>query len=158
MLLDRFQSTCYPQEDISIDESMVLWHGRLIFRQYIPNKKHKYGIKLYMLCEPCGYVWNLIVYCGKLDPLGGMGHAETVVMKLMENLLDAGHSLYVDNFYTSVHLAKELLRQKTLLCGTLRSNRKHLPQDVVKAKLKKVMLFLVEMVGSLSQSGKTGEM
>ena len=113
---------------MSTDESMVLWRGRLIFRQYIPGKRHKYGVKLYMLCEHTGYVWNVLVYCGKMDPISGFGNAETVVLKLMEKLLDRGHALYVDNFYTSVPLAKALLNRKTLLCGTVRKNRKHLPK------------------------------
>ncbi|XP_037911917.1 piggyBac transposable element-derived protein 4-like [Hermetia illucens] len=41
-----------PDRNICIDESMMLWQGRLLFRQYIKNKKHKYGIKLYELCSP----------------------------------------------------------------------------------------------------------
>ena len=53
-----------------------------------------------MLCEHIEYVWNVPVYCGKMDPLSGFGHAETVVLQLMEKLLDRGHALYVDNFYT----------------------------------------------------------
>ena len=44
-----------------------------------------------------------------MDPLSGFGHAETVVLKLMEKLLDRGHALYVDSFYKSVPLAKALL-------------------------------------------------
>ena len=55
----------------------------------------------------------------------------------MEKLLGRGHVLYVDNFYTSVSLSEQLLSQKTLLCGTLRKNRKHLPKTVVTKKLKK---------------------
>ena len=90
-----------------------------------------------MLCEPSGYVWNVLVYCGKMDPMSGFGHAETVVLKLMEKLLGRGHVLYVDNFYTSVSLSEQLLSQKTLLCGTLKKNRKHLPKTVVTKKLKK---------------------
>ena len=50
---------------------------------------------------------------------------------------DRGHALYVDNFYTSVPLAEALLNRKTLLCGTVRKNRKHLPIKVVSTKLKK---------------------
>lgn len=107
-----------------------------MFRQYIPGKRHKYGIKLYMLCEPTGYVWNLRIYSGKSDPISGLGHAESVVMKLMEGRLDCGHVVYVDNFYTSIPLAEQLLRRKTHLCGTLRRNRKQLPATVVSAKLK----------------------
>jgi hypothetical protein len=45
-----------------IDESMVPFRGRLHFRQYIPNKTHKYGIKLYKLCTTDGYTCNISVY------------------------------------------------------------------------------------------------
>lgn len=37
-----------PGKELSLDESMVLWRGRLFFRQYILGKRHKYGIKLYI--------------------------------------------------------------------------------------------------------------
>jgi len=35
-----------PHEKVYIDQSMVLWHGRLIFCQFIHGKCHKYGVKL----------------------------------------------------------------------------------------------------------------
>ena len=108
-----------------------------MFRQYIPGKRHKYGVKLYLLCESSGYVINAPVYCGKLDAIAGFGHSEAVVLKLMEHYMDVGDELFVDNFYTSVPLAKALLKRKTLLCGTLRRNRKHVPDSVVSEKLKK---------------------
>ena len=68
-----------------------------------------------------------MVYYGKMDPICGLGHSETVVMKLTEKRLDVGHELHVDNRYTGVPLEKELLNRKTLLCGTLRINRTCLP-------------------------------
>ena len=61
-----------------------------------------------------------------MNPPSGLGHAKTVVLKLMEKLLNRGNALYVDNFYTSVPLAKALLNRKTLICVTLKKNRKHL--------------------------------
>ena len=90
-----------------------------------------------MMCEHTGYVWNVLVYCGKMDPPSAFGHAETVVLKLIEKLLDHGHALYVDKFYTSVPLTKALLNRKTLICVTLRKNRKHIRKNIVSTKLKK---------------------
>ena len=78
-----------------------------------------------------------MVYCGKINPLSSFGHTETVFLKLMVKLLDRDHALYVDNFYASVPLAKTLLNQKTLICVTLRKNRKDLPKNIVFTKLKK---------------------
>ena len=45
-----------PNKNKLIDESMILWKGRLVFRQYVKNKRHKYGIKFYELCESGGIV------------------------------------------------------------------------------------------------------
>ena len=45
--------------------------------------------------------------------------------------------MYTDNWYTSVSLANELLSRSTNLVGTLRSNRKFNPKEVINAKLKK---------------------
>ena len=53
MTMDHFNETMLrlitPDKNQSIDESMMLWHGRLVFRQYIKNKRHKNVIKLYEL-------------------------------------------------------------------------------------------------------------
>lgn len=128
----------YPVRELSIDESMVLWRGRLKFRQYIKGKRHKFGIKLYVLCEPNGTAIKILVYAGSADPdLSGDRHTEKVVMSLMKEKMDNGHSLFMDNFYNSVRLTEELLRRKTYVTGTLRIKRKGNPVEVVKKKLKK---------------------
>ena len=43
-----------PDKNPCIDEYMVLWRGRLVFRQYTKGKKHKYVVKLFELCESGG--------------------------------------------------------------------------------------------------------
>lgn len=133
----RMGDVFYPVREHSLDESMVLWRGRLTFRQYIKNKRHRYGIKLYMLTDSKGMILKFMVYTGMLDDSGGKGHADKVVMKLMEDKLNVGHSVYMDNFYNSYGLAKKLLDNKTHCTGTLRIDRKNNPPDVKEAKLKK---------------------
>ena len=49
-LSDVIRELVTPEKNLSIDESVMLWGGRLFFRQYIKNKRHKYGIKFYELC------------------------------------------------------------------------------------------------------------
>ena len=88
---------------------MVLWRGRLIFRQYIKNKKHKYGIKLYMLTTPTGMVQKFAVYTGMLDDLGRKGHTQKVVIHLLDEKLNVGHHVYMDSYYNSFELAKHSL-------------------------------------------------
>lgn len=139
-LLDKFitnyKSTYTPGEKICVDESLIPWRGRLLFRQYIPNKSAKYGIKVFKLCTEKGYTWNLIVYCGKSRDRE-VEVSEKTVMSLTEGLFDEGRTLYTDNYYTSVPLALRLRRRKTHLVGTLRANRKYLPKEVTNTKLKK---------------------
>ncbi|XP_025205863.1 piggyBac transposable element-derived protein 4-like [Melanaphis sacchari] len=63
-------------------------------------------------------------------------HTEHVVYRLMENHLDKGHSLFMDNYYNSSSLAHTLLQRKTYCTGTLRNNRKIDPKEVISKKLK----------------------
>ena len=53
------------------------------------------------------------------------------------HLLDKGHCMYMDNFYTSPELYEELFFHSTYACGTVHQNRKGLPKAVTTAKLKK---------------------
>lgn len=125
----------YPQKELSLE---VLWRRRLLFRQYIKGKRHKYGIKLYTLTEHQGLILPFLVYAGSADPdVGGKGHTEKVVLKLMREKLDAGHAVYMGNFYNSYSLAAKLLAKKTYCTGTLRSDRKHIPPEIKSTVLKK---------------------
>lgn len=135
-LISRFQAAVIPDEEVCIDETLVPFRGRLSFRQYIKNKRHKFGIKLFKLCVTKGYTYNLSVYCGN-EKTEGQPVSTAVVMSLMNNLLDKGRTLYTDNYYTSVGLAHCLSERKTHLVGTLRANRKLNPKDVVTKKLQK---------------------
>lgn len=135
---DKMFQIYYPERTLSLDEAMVLWRGRLYFRQYIKGKRHKYGVKLYSLCEHSVLILTFHVYGGSSDPLvGGKNHTEKVVMYLMKEKLGNGHSLFMDNFYNSYSLSAKLLSKMTYSTGTLRLNRKHVPDDVKSTVLKK---------------------
>lgn len=134
-LKERFQEVIVPAEELCIDETIVPFRGRLAFRQYIKNKRHKYGVKLYKLCLKGGYTYDLNIYCGKdTHPLGASAN---VVLQLTDQLLDKGRTTYTDNFYTSVTLAHKLLEHKTHLVGTVRPKRKFNNKEVETAKLRK---------------------
>lgn len=138
LLRDRFKSSFTPGANVCVDESNVPFRGRVVFRQYLPNKTHKYGIKLFKLCSG-GYTFDFIVYSGKgtviLNP--GENYSENIVMELTHPLLNAGRTVYTDNWYTSVQLAKMLKRKCTYLVGTLNRRRRNNPSEVTQKKLKK---------------------
>ena len=109
MLSNNFKSVYSPGEQLVVDESLVPFRGKIIFRQYIPGKSHKYGIKLYKLCSVNGYAWNLQGYTGNLSNEPEHNHPESIVLKLARPLLRNGATIYADNFYSSVPLAEKLI-------------------------------------------------
>ena len=44
-LFKGFKEVYIPSCEISTDEELMLWKGRLVFKQYIPNKGCQFGIK-----------------------------------------------------------------------------------------------------------------
>lgn len=133
----RCQEIYRPGKKICIDESLIPFRGRIIFRQYIPNKRHRYGIKIFKLCCAGGYTYNMSIYSGKRPQQEPGTVAERIVFELSENLLNSGRTLFTDNWYSSVQLAQKLLIANTNFVGTLRKNRKGIPKQLVATKLKR---------------------
>jgi hypothetical protein len=44
-----------PSEHLAIDEVIVLFKGRVVFKQYIPKKHKRFENKIFKLCEAAGY-------------------------------------------------------------------------------------------------------
>lgn len=125
-----------PHENITADEQLVTFSGRCLFRQYIPSKPRKYGIKVWAACDSTNYyVTNLQVYTGKdEDEPTESNQGKRVVLDLTQNLSLSGRNITTDNFFTSLDLAKELERKQMTLLGTIRKNRRELPAEFVIAK------------------------
>jgi len=141
-LLANFQKVYTPNRDISIDESLMAYKGRLSWIQYIATKRARFGVKFYTLCESqTGYIWNSILYTGKgtkmTEKYAEYGLASSSVLSLADQLLGKGYCITMDNFYTSPELLDILIKNKTDAYGTVRSNRRNLPDDFGKEKLKR---------------------
>ena len=68
MIKDRCDKVYSPAKSLSMDESLVLFKGRLSFKQCISSKWARFGIKLYQLCTFNGILLDFIVYHGNLEP------------------------------------------------------------------------------------------
>lgn len=123
MLREKCKSSYQVAEDITIDEGMCAYRGRLYFKQYMPQKPSRYGIKLYILSESkTGYVWNFDIFCGQANAI------TEVVMNLLDSLAGKGHTLFTDRYYTSPTLAAKLENVQTALVGTVQKNRIGMPR------------------------------
>ena len=135
LVMRNAQNLYRLHRDLSIDETMVPHKGRLSYKQYIKNKPVRWGIKLWVLCEAkTGFVYKFQVYLGKEGGVAEQHLARRVVKHLMEPLEGKYHHVYMDNFYSDPHLFLELETKKILSCGTIRSNRKGFPNDIVITK------------------------
>ena len=131
--LEEVRTNCLgrynPNVNTSVDEAMVAFRGRLAFRQYMPGKPTKYGIKVWVRADPAnGYLNDFQVYTGKSDDgRAEDGLAARVVMDLMRPILNNHHIVNMDNYFSSPALYEKLLDENTYARGTVRSNRKNYP-------------------------------
>lgn len=130
---NAFKKCLYPFQNIVIDESLLLFKGRISFRQYIPSKRHRFGVKFFVMvdCET-GYILDFIIYTGASTEIkvidDELGISGNVVMTLTEPYWDKGHRLYTDNWYSSPLLFDALHKRKTNCCGTVKTNRRFMPK------------------------------
>ncbi|KAG8222799.1 hypothetical protein J437_LFUL005005 [Ladona fulva] len=116
----------------------MLFKGRLFLKQFIPNKRHRFGIKIFVLCDcETGYVLDFHVYTGSSINIEehNLGKSGDFIATLISPYLNKGHRLFVDNWYTSPVLFSWLYNRATNACGTVRRTRKEMPK--MEERLKK---------------------
>ena len=115
-----------------LDKVIVLYKGRAIFRQYIPKKHKRFGIKFYEICVETGYTYDMTIYLGR-DRQRTARHltvTRATVSELTKKIQGSGHKLYMDNQFSSSDLFDDLDTKQIYCFGTVRPNRKSMPQDV----------------------------
>lgn len=127
---------CYTLSDrITIDEMLEAFKGNCGFRQYMPKKPAKYGIKLLALADAkTYYTFNMEIYCGT-QPEGPRKQSNSptdVVMRLAEPIYQSSRCIIVDNWFTSYTLLEKLAEKKLSLIGTVRKNKTFLPKSFLK--------------------------
>ena len=102
----KFEQEYIPHKQVTIDEAMIPFKGRLSFKQYMKDKPVKWGIKVFVLSDAHnGYVYRLQVYTGKdLNTVSDVGLCSKVVLDLMSGLESFHNELFTDNYYTSPSL------------------------------------------------------
>ena len=111
---------------VTIDELLLAFRGRCLFKVYMPSKPGKYGIKVWSMVDASNaYLLNAQIYKGK-GPCGPERHqAKRVVKDLTTPILNSGRNIACGNFFTDFSLAVELLEKKLTILGTLRKNKRN---------------------------------
>ncbi len=125
---------CNGTRDQSIDEAMIAFKGRSSMKQYMPKKPTKRGFKVWVRSDSAnGYVCQMDVYTGKQGSTTEVGLGGNVITRLTRALVGQHYSVYMDNFFSGIPLFKRLLDDDIYATGTLRTNRKFFPSDLLPA-------------------------
>ena len=90
----------------------------------------------WLLCDlKTSYVLRAIAYVGREDR-PQIGAAEHVVMSLMEPYHNTGQNVNIDNYFTSLKTAKNLLRHNIAMVWTLQKNKWEIPLELLADTLK----------------------
>lgn len=122
-----------PSEYLTVDEQLVAFRGHCNFRQYMPSKPNKYGIKIFALVDAKNfYNLKMEVYLGTQPegPFKVSNSPGDVVIRLISPISKSGRNITVDNWFTSIPLADNLLKNhKVTLVGTVRKNKREIPVE-----------------------------
>nr|XP_022910826.1 piggyBac transposable element-derived protein 4-like [Onthophagus taurus] len=141
-IFDRFVQNCQsaysPSEYLTIDEKLESFRGKCSFRQFIPNKPARYGIKVHALVDArTYYVLNMEVYVGQQPqgPFRVSNKPKDIIDRLVAPVSKTNRNITFDNWYTSLELLQSLRQKHQLTAvGTIRKNKPYLPPAFLNVK------------------------
>ncbi len=128
ILEKHFDRSYTPGAALSLDETLIRAFGRIKFKVRIISKSARYGIKLYVLTDAeTSFVLKVIIYTGKSTYTENnnkdLKKTVQVVRDLCESYTGSFRTVYIDRFYTSIDVMKELDKMKLFVTGTCMTNR-----------------------------------
>lgn len=119
-----------PGENLTVDEQLMGFRGRCSFKQYLPSKPDKYGLKIFWICDAkTWYPLYGIPYLGR-ERSGSARRtniALTTVSELCKPYYRTNRNITFDNYFTSYELAQHLKSNGLTCVGTVRKNKKFIP-------------------------------
>lgn len=142
-LLATLKDVHSPGKELTIDEQICPFRCRINFRVYVKGKPHKYGIKLWMLCDAVtGLPVNFEIYTGKSNDDLSVNKVDNLVQRLVKDVEEKKKKrkkevVYMDRYFMAPGIANKLFEKGIYSVGTVKSNRKELPDLLKGKKLKK---------------------
>ncbi len=111
--MERLPLIYNPGPEVTVDERLVAFRGRCNFKQYMPKKPAKYGIKMWTVCDAKNsYAWNMQVYTGKLSSgVPEKNQGKRVVLEVTEGL--QGHTVICNNFLRCITLVQNYKKKQS---------------------------------------------
>lgn len=113
------------EEYHSVDEQIIPFKGRNHLKQYVKNKPHKWGYKVFTRAGASGIMYDFRIYQGKGTCNDSeLGVSANIVLELCKTLPEGKNfKVFFDNWFSSLPLAVALLERKILCLGTVRKDR-----------------------------------
>ncbi|PFX22429.1 PiggyBac transposable element-derived protein 1 [Stylophora pistillata] len=92
LVIPKFQQVYKPNRQLNVDETLIKFKGKVHFRQYLPIRPGRFGIKAFTLAgSTSGYLLNSKIYTGKEGDEVQRDLGRKAVMSVMEPYLDKGY-------------------------------------------------------------------
>ncbi|XP_052824026.1 piggyBac transposable element-derived protein 4-like [Octopus bimaculoides] len=131
LLVNNYEAVYLLGKNLSVDETMIGYKGRVHFWQYMPAKPTKWGIKIWEVCESeTGYCVNFDVYKGKKyngNKLHGLGH--DFIWALTGPFHHQHQHLYFNRFFFFSGFGKKSC-VSTYTCSTVMGSCKGLSREM----------------------------
>lgn len=146
---------------------MVPFKGRFSCITYSPFKPTRWGIQMYVLSDSNkGCVYLILPYFWFLQlesliypelPISTwstrictrISSNQSLTLRSTSIPHSEGYHLYISRYYSSVSLAKELLKMKCYLTGTIQNNKKLLPNQIRKPVSKIQIIMFCSRINKL---------
>jgi hypothetical protein len=116
-------------EHLAVEEVIVLYKGRVVFRQYIPKKHIRFGIRIYNLCDFVSYTYDTSMYLGKQRQHATAHTTAThgTVLLVVRRVEGLGHKTSMEHYFSSPALFGDLFQLNTNACGRVCHDRQGMP-------------------------------
>ncbi|KAL3210038.1 hypothetical protein MRX96_052300, partial [Rhipicephalus microplus] len=147
-----FQKEYLPSSHQAIDESFIPFKGRSSMKQYLPMKPIKRGYKVWCRADSrTGYLLQFQLYEGKnASRPANQSLKKHVVLYLSENVKPGMQLLFFDKYFTCTRLMKTLAERGVHAAGTVRTNRKGLPEELKRSNKQKKGEYLWRAKGQVT--------
>ena len=125
LINERFMNIPFT-EHLCIDEQMVPYSGTRGPRYYVKGKPNPWGFKIWALADTHGVIYRTDICTGAIPVQDGhpdIGPTGNLVLKMASHIPDAGHKLYLDNYFIILAVLFELLKKGIHVMGTIRLAR-----------------------------------
>ena len=128
-LKNNWSKVFSPGQHITLDEGVAAFQGRTEFKQYMPAKPEKWGLKIYLLSDSnSDYILSAILYTGKSEKI--TNYTIKLVIKILNEYMWKGHKVFIDSFYCCPTIVRFLYFREIYVTGISRSNRKGMPAQI----------------------------